>query len=586
MSAMKTADTVTAEKLRGGFYSPPGLVDRCLDRIAELVERRTDLAVLEPSAGDGAFLRGLTDHALAPSVAKVVAIEINQRAASFCRSVLHGFPVASRVIAGSAIAWAASTDDQFDVAVGNPPFVRFQFVEEADKADLDRLGSRLETSFGGVSNLWIPVLMGALSRVRAGGAFAFIVPTECLTGVSAGVVRRWLGGWVDQLRLDLFAPGSFPGVLQEVLIVSGQVRVQERWGVARVEVVDHSRVLAPRRSQCLVPVGQQTWTRYLLDPSQLDAIKYAQSLEKVKALGDVARFQVAAVTGANDFFSVDRATVDLYGLQPWIKPLLPRIRHARGLRYTLADHASTEAEGAKAWLLYLTTEIGAEEARLHRYLRLGESQGIASRYKCRIRSPWYAVPHVWSAPLLLSKRCHRHPRLVLNEASVVTTDTIYRGVINAGFAGREHDVGACFHNSLTLLTAEIEGRSFGGGVLEVVPSEIRRLSLPLIDDFGANLPQLDDLARGLSETTLADDDQLVEETDRLLIESRVGFTEDLILALREARSLLLGRRLDRNSTPGTSSTVEKDHDQELAKVGLQVASRLRVGDGEMERTIA
>ena len=37
---MRTRDEVTAEKLRGGFYSPDPLVDLCLDRIASLTRGR------------------------------------------------------------------------------------------------------------------------------------------------------------------------------------------------------------------------------------------------------------------------------------------------------------------------------------------------------------------------------------------------------------------------------------------------------------------------------------------------------------------------------------------------------------------
>jgi hypothetical protein len=52
-----------------------------------------------------------------------------------------------------------------------------------------------------------------------------------------------------------------------------------------------------------------------------------------------------------------------------------------------------------------------------------------------------------------------------------------------------------FVNSLTCLTAELEGRHYGGGVLELVPSEIERLLLPVVDCSAAELAAADDKYR-------------------------------------------------------------------------------------------
>ena len=39
----------------------------------------------------------------------------------------------------------------------------------------------------------------------------------------------------------------------------------------------------------------------------------------------------------------------------------------------------------------------------------------------------------------------------------------------------EDKLAYCFINPLTAIFAELEGRSYGGGVMELVPSEIRKL---------------------------------------------------------------------------------------------------------------
>ena len=99
---------------------------------------------------------------------------------------------------------------------------------------------------------------------------------------------------------------------------------------------------------------------------------------------------------------------------------------------------------------------------------------------------------------------------------------------------------AAFHNSLTLLTAELEGRSFGGGVLELVPSEIARLAVPASD---ALLPRLGDFDGRAREGDLGG---LVALTDQALVEAGL-VSREVMTELVEARAHLVQRRLDRNA---------------------------------------
>src|SRR6266536_1962199 len=129
---MRTREEVSAEKIRGGFYSPPDLVKVCWDRVHMLVGDRRDLRILEPSAGDGTFIRGLSHHRLAAQVRLVTAIEVLESEAKKCSAAAFDPTLQADVIEDSVISWSCTTDAMFDVAVGNPPFVRFQFVKAAD----------------------------------------------------------------------------------------------------------------------------------------------------------------------------------------------------------------------------------------------------------------------------------------------------------------------------------------------------------------------------------------------------------------------------------------------------------------------
>lgn len=541
---MRTRDEVGAEKLRGGFYSPESLVTFCVDRVAELLPTGDYLHVLEPSAGDGAFVHGLAASGLARRVEELIAVELIPSEAAKCRKEVRRAPFPGRVFASSFIPWATSSRRQFDVALGNPPFVRFQFIDEVSRQESSRLADRLGTSFRGVSNLWIPVILGAIGGLRRGGAFSFIVPAESFTGISAAAVRRWLLANTESLQFDLFPPGSFPGVLQQVVVMSGVRRLDARSGPAVLRVREHDALGGAYSWSHAVDPELETWTRFLLAPVHLDALSEASRLPSVRRLSDVAKFEVAAVTGANDFFSVDDRTIAEHELEPWAIPLLPRARHAKGLVYTKGDLRATRAS-AKAWLLDFGPDRPVPESgtAAAAYIDRGRQVGLDKRYKTRIRDPWYRVPHIRPGRLMLSKRSHRYPRVIINQADVVTTDTIYRGWMSKGFERHERDFVAGFHNSLTLLTAELEGRSFGGGVLELVPSEVARLLVAMPGGFGDELGRLHELARGVSDD---DGESLVEETDLLLRKYEPRLTDELLDRLREARLLLLQRRLDRN----------------------------------------
>lgn len=539
---MRTRDEVTADKLRGGFYTPDGLVDICIARIASLTRGRSGLRLIEPSAGDGAFIRGVARSSIGDRVEHIEAVELIESEARKSGAALCEAGIGGRVATCSAIEWAVNSDARFDAAIGNPPFVRFQFVTKEDRALADQLSHHLGISFAGVSNLWLPVLLGTLNRLHRGGAFAFVIPAECFTGISAGALRSWLVHNTGSLRFDLFAPGSFPGVLQEVVVLSG-TRVEANPGPVGCTITEHPRTGRPTSAKHVIRSGREPWTRFLLKKEQLDAFEEAAHLTVVSKLGVLARFEVAAVTGANEYFSVNSATLEEFSLQPWSRALLPRIRHAVGLRYTESDHAQADAAGARVHLLDFACDRPDPEkpAKPAAYLRAGTEAELHLRYKCRIREPWYRVPFIRAGELMLSKRSHHYPRVVMNDVGVVTTDTIYRGTTRGRVIGHADDFTASFHNSLTLLSAELEGRSFGGGVLELVPSEVARLLVPFIPGFGAELDRLDAVARAAG-----DSQDLVDETDRLLIKADVGLNQVLIEQLVSARTALLQRRLERN----------------------------------------
>jgi hypothetical protein len=131
------------------------------------------------------------------------------------------------------------------------------------------------------------------------------------------------------------------------------------------------------------------------------------------------------------------------------------------------------------------------------------------------------------------KRSHDTPRLILNSVGAYTTDTAYR--IRA-LRGTAQGLVYGFYNSLTALSAELEGRHYGGGVLELVPSEIEKLLLPAPERI---MPDVERLDRMVREDSVAD--TLEAQSEAVLATLSKGEQMDLLAAwamLRDRRHRL------------------------------------------------
>lgn len=533
---LKLSTEVSSDKLRGGFYSPDELVALCWSKVQSLLNDRDGLRVLEPSAGDGAFIRGLALHELRGRVSKVEAVELLEPEGAKALDTLRASGLPGEVHIGSFMSTHLEILQDFDVAVGNPPYLRYQFIDRDDLLGLNHVEERLGEPIGRRANLWIPLFLSAIMRLREGGVFSFILPAEFLTGVSAAVVRGWLTRHAVELQVEMFPPRSFPGVLQEVVVVSGRIDSDRPGGELLIN--DHVSGEAHRHE---LQEGEPTWTAFTLAPSEMAAFRHARLGAHVVHLDQVARIGVSTVTGANDYFTYDDDVRERYSLTPWSRELLSRTRLVPGLEATRADWDAERVRGVKSWMLD-TAAVAAESEGLQTYVEEGEAASLHTRFKTRIRTPWYKVPVVAPRPLLLSKRSHNFPRLIANTAGLLTTDTIYQGAMRPGYEGEARTVVGSFHNSLTLLTAEIEGRSFGGGVLELVPSEIARLSIFDPRQLRDVLTDVDSVARAEGYES----DAVVATSNRLLLEQLPALEASVLDAMEAARQRLLQRRLARN----------------------------------------
>jgi adenine-specific DNA methylase len=487
------------QKLRGGYYTPDDLADFLVRWIAAEQPR----SVLEPSCGDGVFLDRIASHL---SASTVTGFEIDhgeaQKAAQRGETLaLADVDIHSSDFLGWAVSALNDGAPHFDAVVGNPPFVRYQFLphlfQERSQAIFDTLGCR----FTKHTNAWVPFVMASLALLRPGGRLAMVVPAEIIHVMHARSLREYLGQ--QARRIVIIDPEElwFPGTLQGTVLLLAEKRRDknerpEGVGIYRVRgreflALDPNAIFdTPDLINGKTIEGK--WTPALLDSKTRSLMGQLASTDSVRRFDEVATVDVGIVTGANKFFLVNDDTIRRYGLEKWAHPMFGRSEHCPGVIYDRAQHRANTEEGRPTNFVWFRDDKVERSATASEYIRNGESEDLHERYKCRIRTPWYAVPSVYATEVGMLKRAHSTPRLILNTMMAYTTDTSYRIQVKEGTAA--HLV-SNFLNPLTALSAELEGRHYGGGVLELVPSEIERLLIPHSAEVEVDVMALDDAVR-------------------------------------------------------------------------------------------
>jgi len=483
----------SAQKLRGGFYTQPAIASF----LARWVKVSKPKSILEPSCGDGAFLDAIEDARI-PSVKRVTACELNEEEAEKA-AARTSLPVTMRRT--DFLRWylfCAQNEEGFDAVVGNPPFIRYQYLPAEQQLLAAKIFDQLKLPFTKHTNAWVPFVLASIRLLRPGGRLAMVIPSEIFHIPHAQSLRRYLAEQCSKILILDPEEIWFDNTLQGTVLLMAEKKrdvSEKNRGVAIVPVKSRDALAGDPEAyfQNAAYTNGVTiegkWMPVFLSLRERALLAELKARDDVKKFADIASVDVGIVTGANKFFLVSDATVSEFALQRWAHPMFGRSDHVKGLVYSDSDHEVNKETGLPANFLWFEEEqIEKLPKNVRDYLDIGLNQKLHTRFKCRTRRTWYKVPSVYSAPIAMLKRAHHYPRLVLNSADAYTTDTAYR-IRPLGIKPESLVLG--FVNSLTCLTAEMEGRHYGGGVLELVPSEIERLLVPVIKATAAELKAAD-----------------------------------------------------------------------------------------------
>ena len=522
-----TRQGTTLQKMRGGYYTPIDLACFLVEWVKEIRPKR----VLEPSVGDGRFLEAFGRVGGFDAV-DIVGCEIDRdemvKSQQKTKSAKLG---GAKIYRTDFLQWFLEneTSQPFDAVVGNPPFIRYQSVAESFQKNSQKLFESLGIPFTKHANAWIPFVVASIRLLRDGGRLGMVVPSEILHVSYARPLRSFLRKACKKIVIVDPVTLWFDDALQgTVLLMCEKKADQELLCGVGIHVVRDREFLqdSPNRIFNNIELADvapdEKWTIALLDKKTRTLIQRLKTHPNIKKFEDVAKVDVGIVTGANDFFLAPNSVIEKYQFQKWSRPILDKGHHCWGIIYDRPKHDQNIKDGYPVYFLAFPKDGKDLDENALSYILSGETKGLHLRYKCRIRKPWYVVPSVYSTAIALPKHAHHAHRMILNAVGAYTTDSMYR--ISVKEIPAEKLV-YCYLNPLTALTAEIEGRYYGGGVLELVPSEIEKLLIPL-PDIDIDLKVLNEKFQNENIMEI-----LESQGDKLLMDGGFGLDKKDVVAI-------------------------------------------------------
>jgi len=554
--------SASARKERGAFYTPK----RIASFIAEWAIRDKQDKLLDPGAGEGIFLtegykrlKELGSGSNDPSD-QIFGVELDTNAV---RDATEGL----QELGGTKVRLV--NRDFFDIepptplesesgmiplvdtVVGNPPYIRYHsFKGEARSKGL-AAAKAAGVELTSLTSSWAPFIVHATRFLTSKGRLGMVVPAELLTVDYAAPIRQMLLEQFKDITIISFEKRVFPEVLEDTAILLAD-KNGGRKGLSVLRLVDLEQLnhldpesLASNATpKTIVPRNEfeEKWTRYLLAFGDYAIYREVVSRPEIVPLSVFGRVDIGVVTGDNEYFILSSSEVSALHIEKkFLKPIVSGANHLEGAVFARSDWKKLWDTNHKCKLLHIT--LPKEEIKKYsvwQYLLKGEDKQIHERYKTSQRDPWYEVPYVRIPSCFLTYMSYKFPRLVLNKAKVTNTNTIHSVmVINKNHA---KPLVAGFYNTLTLLSTELVGRSYGGGVLKLETQEAEKIKVPRLDhriskELANNLDRVDRLIKKKAP------DEAIRLIDGMVLEGYLGLGTSVVKKLMEAYGSIRSRRL-------------------------------------------
>lgn len=532
------------KKKTGSYYTPPFLSAFILKHIDLRMGSDPGFSILEPSVGDGEFLRAFSKSKLANrkghlSFTCIEKIKPEIEKAKSSKTLDWACKVAFKFENADFLKWQPTIRKRFSLIIGNPPYIQKKLLKNTQVDICKTIHAAAEIPQSTVKNIWSSFLIRCTQLLKPNGIIALVLPAELLQAKFAKPIREYITSQFDRTEIFTFEELLFDSIGQDTIVLLGYKKCKDK-GIYytsiknKEQLSDNSFTLS--RNDLLVKLNIKL-THHILSGDEIEFLTKLK--KKLNPVSSYCTSKPGIVSAANKFFIVDLETEKQFGLHRYSEPIIQKGLYVNGsVTFNNKDLRDLQASGHPFKFLRF-------ESRGHRtfsksvqsYLRLGIKEGIHKRFKCEERDHWFAIPNFEEPPEgFFFKRCHHYPKLLRNSAKVLVTDSAYEIAMKKDCS--IEGLIFSFYNSLSLCFAEMEGRYYGGGVLELTPNEFKSIPIPFSQVSKRNFQAYTSFFEGKSSIN-----DVLDRFDSEILCKELEISTTEIVKIRSIRDKLIAKRL-------------------------------------------
>ena len=503
---MTTTSAKPKKKTHGIYYTP----DSIASLLCDWAIQSTSDTVLEPSFGGCGFLRAVHNRFLDLGVVeneifqRIYGSDIDSTAFQHLQKILpfsNGHFLESDFLALHCNSFPLK--NKFSVIAGNPPYVSHHNMlpDQKEKAWEWLKASTFNKQIDKRSSLWVYFILHSLSFLQEGGRIVWVLPGSFLHADYASEVRNILSQHFSRILAIVVGPRLFISDGTEEISIFLLGDDYHNSSLLKSNVY-FSFVSSPQE----VPEIIQTWEDGKLKTQEMSTINFLpkvtadiyhelSSSKNVITIGDLYDVQIGVVSGANDFFILTKTSWETHQLpEDVLTYVLTRFRDTRGLSMRREDLLSI-LEAGKPCMLLDTNKVETLPKSVEAYLSKFPKENFErTTFQRRAARVWHHFNDHRIPDAFFPYMNNDGPYIVINESGMTSTNSVHRMFLKGKITEAKTTIRNLYQKQVAIsilstysqLSAELEGRTYGAGVLKHEPSETKRIKLFFNENLTTN----------------------------------------------------------------------------------------------------